>query len=168
MRLVVVASVVAALLAALRLPSGAQTLSVSATSVDLPTPDTIAYDSGFSSSTGFSVVVESCADALGCDLTMENPFAASTIPLDVQWRLVAVGQTGTGSPGCVARATLLAWQSLGGTPADLMNTGPFTDVGTSCVATVEVRANNLSYADHQYTTPTTTYWRDLLFRVVGK
>lgn len=168
MRSVYAAFALAILLGTSGVEAGAQTITVSATSVDLPVPDTLAYDSGLSASAAFTAAVVECGAASGCRVTLVNPLATSAVPLDLEWRLVSVDQTGTGSPGCTVLAPLDSWQPLGGSPVDLMDTAFFQDAGTGCVATVEVRASNLDYSVHEYTTPSTTYWRDLLFRVIGK
>lgn len=147
---------------------GAQVMSVSTSSVDLPAPDTVAYDGGISSVGSFTVLVTTCAGASGCRVSIENPSAASPVPIDLQWRLMQVSQLGTGSLGCRALVPLLAWQALPAASQDLMDTAPVTDPGTACVAAIEVRAANVSYSAHQYTTPATTYWREVRFRTVER
>lgn len=149
-------------------PGRAQTMSVTPVSVDLPSPDTLAYDAGLSPAGTFSVLVTACAGALGCRVTIENPGIASPVPIALEWRLVLVSQVGDGTLGCAAQTAFHLWQPLPASPADVMDTGTITEPDTACVAALEVRAAGLSYAQHQFTSPPTTYWRELLFRAVEK
>lgn len=148
-------------------PAPAQSMSIIA-SVDLAAPDSLAYDTGLGPSGGFTLTVTGCAGALGCRVTLENPGAASPVPLSIQWRLTLVTQTGGGTLGCVALSPLLAWQDLSAMPVTLLDTGAITEPGTGCVAGIEIRAMTLSYSQHQHTSPPTTYWRDVLFRTAEK
>jgi hypothetical protein len=156
-----------ALLAALSVSANAQTMSVNA-SVEVPAPDSLAYEAGASLPASFNLVVTECTGTLGCQVTIENPVAASPVPIELQWRLTGVNQVGAGSLGCQSVAPLLTWQDLSLSPVVIMDTGTITEPGTGCAAGVEVRAVNLSYADHQHTTPSTTYWRELVFRTADK
>lgn len=146
----------------------AQTMSVTATSVDLPAPDTVAYDAGVTPAGTFSVMVTGCTGLSGCRVTIENPGLASPVPIALEWRLVLVGQIGDGALGCEAQVALHLWQPLQAIPTAIMDTGVITESGTQCVAGVEVRATGLSYSQHQYTSPPTTYWREVQFRTVEK
>jgi hypothetical protein len=141
-----------------------QTLEVSQTFVDVPTPDVAAYDAGRSTSVAFTLSVTACASLAGCDVTLENPNAASAVPIDVEWRLLDVTQVGDGDAGCGVSAPLLSWQPLAASPAPIFETGT-VDGNLACVASFETRAAGLAWSVHQYTAPSTTYWRELTFRV---
>jgi hypothetical protein len=52
--------------------AGAQVMSVTTSSVDLPSPDTTAYDLGTTIPASLTVMVSTCAGALGCR-EHENP-----------------------------------------------------------------------------------------------
>lgn len=142
----------------------AQTLEVSQTFVDLPYPDVAAYDAGRSGPVAFTLSVTACGSVGGCDVTLENPQAASAVPIDVEWRLVDVSQVGDGDAGCAASTALLTWQSLASLPDPIMETGVVAG-DLACVATLETRADGLAWSVHEYTMPATTYWRELTFRV---
>lgn len=157
-----------AALAVLPASGTAQVMSLSSGSIDLAPPDTIAYAAGASTAGAVSVMVTTCAGVLGCRVTVENPNAASPQPIDLEWRLVAVSQVGTGSLGCTAVTPLLAWQALSVAPVAVMETAVVSAAGTACTAALELRAVNLSYTAHQFTSPPSTYWRDVLLRTVEK
>lgn len=161
---------VAVLAALVVLPSLAtsQAMSVSASSITLPAPDTITYDGGVSATGAVSVMVTACAGILGCRVTVENPNTASMPAIDVQWRLVSVAQLGTGDLGCTPIAPLLTWQALPASPVVLMETALVSEPGTACTAALEVRAVGVSYSGHPFTSPASTYWRDLLLRASDK
>ncbi|MFN2316060.1 MAG: hypothetical protein ABR551_07345 [Gemmatimonadales bacterium] len=155
------------LLAAAPAAGVAQSMSVTG-SVDLISPDSVAYDVGASLPGSFTLMVTGCSGTLGCRVSIENPVAASPVPITLQWRLTQVNQVGTGTLGCEVMSPLLSWQDLSLTPVPVMDTGAISELDTGCAATLEVRAVNLDYTAHQYTTPSTTYWRDILFRTVNK
>lgn len=146
----------------------AQVMSLSSASIDLAPPDTIAYAAGASNAGAVSVMVTTCAGVLGCRVTVENPNAASPQPVDLEWRLVAVNQVGAGSLGCTAVTPLLVWQALPAAPVAVMETAVVSNPGTACAAALELRAVSLSYVAHQFTSPPSTYWRDVLLRTVEK
>jgi hypothetical protein len=149
--------------------AGAQVMSVSSSSVTLQPPDTTTYDLGLTPAASFTVMVTGCAGSSGCRTSLENPHLSSAVPINVQWRLSLVSQVGgSGSLGCAAVAPLLAWQSLGASPVTVMDTGIVSQAGAACVATLDVRATGVSYGVHQFTAAPTTYWREILFRVVEK
>jgi hypothetical protein len=149
-------------------PGFGQTMVLSAGALDLPTPDGPAYDAGASLSGSFSVAVTECAGPLGCRVLIEDPNAASAVPIALEWRLVSVGQTGEGEAGCVAMSPLFTWQDLPASPAAVMDTGVIAGGGPACVAALDVRATTLSYSEHQYTSPVTTYWREVLLRALER
>jgi hypothetical protein len=156
------------LLVAMSARAGAQVISVTASSVDLPSPDTLAYDAGVTPARAFAVMVTTCAGVLGCLVWIENPNLASPVTIALEWRLVTVSQVGEGALGCVATGALHLWMPLPASPVSIMETGAVTDPGTACAAGVEVRAAGISYAQHQYTSPSAAYWREVLFRAVEK
>ena len=145
-----------------------QALSVTASSVNLAAPDTLAYDAGLTPAGAFSVLVTGCAAVLGCRVSIENPHATSIVPVDVQWRLVHVSQSGAGSLGCTPVTGLLTWQPVPASPVGLMDTAIVDAPGTACAAAIEVRATGVSYSVHGFTWPPTTYWRELRFRIAEK
>lgn len=145
----------------------AQTLEVSQIFVDLPAPDVAAYDAGRSTPIAFTLSVTACASMVGCEITLENPQAASAVPIDLEWRLLEVSQVGDGDVGCGASVPLLSWRSLAASPEPIVQTGT-VDGNLACVATLETRAAGLAWSVHQYTAPPTTYWRQLVFRATER
>lgn len=144
--------------------AGAQSIEVSQAFVDLPTPDLAAYDAERSLSVSFTVTVTACGAVAGCEMTLENPQVASVVPIDLEWRVLDVSQAGDGDAGCLPSVALSVWQPLGSIPEPTMETATVAG-DVACVATIETRAQGLSWSVHEYTTPATTYWRDLTFRV---
>lgn len=163
-------SSVAALLVGGSVPAApgasAQTLEVSQAFVDLPAPDLADYDAERSRPAAFTLSVTSCG-AAGCEVTLENPQLASSVAIELEWRLLDVGQVGEGDADCSPAVALSAWQTLGAAPVPIMETGPVS-AGLACVASVEVRARDLAWSVHELTTPATAYWRELGFRAVER
>lgn len=145
----------------------AQTLEVSQIFVDLPAPDLAAYDAGRSLSAQLTLLVTACSGATGCEVTLENPQMASAVPIDLEWRALEVSQTGEGDAGCGPLVAMLIWQPLASSPVPVMETGAVAE-GLACMATIEVRARALAWSVHEFTTPASSYWREVVVRVTER